>query len=378
MQRNLPLTTKHILSDYLSYYRKEYNELSKHESGITLKKFNEDYYADLKRWPDYAIKNIAKQRAIKKFNLPEKHNFEITTQCLFKCEFCVLHSGALSSKRQKKHMSLNDFETIIEHMKDYVTHIEFTGGEPLLNSNLFEMINICNSNHIKTTLATNAKLLNDKNINKLIKHPPSILLIAYEGGNDLSYNLQRKGGNFNSLRNNIIALINQKKNKYKNYPRIFLQTVVSKITLNSLDKFWEDAQHLNVDAACIKPIFIWPDGSNSYQKMMIDNYLVLDHALSYYKTGSDGSISTTCVDNYCPNIKSVHIGTGGEVIPCWYNLLTSPSMGNVTSSHFFDIWFSDNYIKFRNFMTEHKAYNHKCKFCIGIYKPELFTTKYFK
>lgn len=338
----------------------------------------DNYYFDAVRWPDKAARNIAKHKAIQSLCLPEKHNIEVTTQCILKCDFCVLHSGALLKKRSKAFMGFADFQQLFFQIEPYLSHIEFTGGEPLLNRDLLRMVALCNSYSIKTTIATNAQLLNDNRIEEVLDAPPSVLLVAYEGGHANSYRAHRKGGNFQRLTDNLARLIERKKQRRQSYPRIQLQTVVSRKTVSQLDHFWEDAENSGVDSACIKPIFIWPDGTEDYQRLMINEYLIPGHPLSYHTISPTGELEPTGVPDYCPNTKTVHIGTGGEVVPCWYNLLTSPSMGKVTERHFFDIWFSEDYQEFRQKMASHTAYEHKCRHCIGIYKPELFVSRTFR
>lgn len=339
-------------------------------------KLEEDnYYFDILRWPSKAMQNFAKHKTIQALGLPEKHNIEVTTQCVLKCDFCVLHSGALLKKRRKAFMTSAKFERLFSQMEPFITHIEFTGGEPFLNNDLFKMIDLCNQSAIKTTIATNAQLLTADKIEKVLNSPPSILLVAYEGGHENSYDAHRKGGSFQKLKRNLDNLIERKKNKGQSYPRIHLQTVVSRKTVSQVEQFWEDAKNSGVDSACIKPIFIWPDGPDEYQRLMIDEYLIPEHPLSYHTLNSNGKLNVTSIPNFCPNTKAVHIGTDGEVVPCWYNLLSSPTMGNITEKHFFEIWFSDNYIEFRKKMAAHTAYTHKCRHCIGIYKPDLFEVR---
>jgi radical SAM protein with 4Fe4S-binding SPASM domain len=337
----------------------------------------ENYYFDALRWPNEAPRNAAKQIAIRALGLPEKQNVEVTTQCVLKCDFCILHSGALSGIRNKTFMRLADFENFFFQVEPFLTHIEFTGGEPLLNYNLPRMVQLCNRHHVKTTIATNAQLLDLKKIDAMLDAPPSVLLVAFEGGDELSYTAHRRGGDFSFIEDGITQLVEMKRKRRQVYPRIQLQTVVSKKTVDQLEHFWAHAEKLGVDSACIKPIFIWPDGPTEYRQRMIDDYLIPDHPLSYHKLTPDGKLKETRVPNYCPNSRTVHIGTGGEIIPCWYNLLSSIPLGNALEEHFVDIWFSKTYSDFRQKMISHTAYAHQCRHCIGIYDEKLFESRHF-
>jgi radical SAM protein with 4Fe4S-binding SPASM domain len=337
------------------------------------------YFYDLDRWPGPpAHLNMAKQHAARMLGFPLKFNVEVTTQCVYKCEFCVLHSGSLASKRSKQFMKYKDFAALFSQIEPFVTHIEFTGGEPFLNKDLFRMIDLCNKSFVKTTLATNAKLLTEKNIAKLLDSPPSNLLIAYEAGEAEAYERHRVGGNLGQLESNIKSFMEARDARRQGYPRTQLQTVVSRETAPYMDVFWERARLLNVDEACSKPVFVWPDGDEDYWKLMKSKYLIPDHPLSYYESDGNGGIKETGVTSFCPNLQNVHIGSDGKVIHCWYNLLSSKPMGNVFEKHFVDIWFSGKSDELREAMKNHTAYEHECRFCIGIYKEELFKRKIYR
>ena len=337
------------------------------------------YYIDEERWGGNAYDQNCIRRIVQfEAGLPQKINIETTTQCMLKCDFCVIHSGALDARRSKRFLDYEDFSRIIDSIQFFTTHIEFTGGEPLLNRSLGRMIALCNQKRIKTTLATNAQLLNRRRRQGLLDDAPTTLLIAYEAGHTDSYSKHRIGGTFKRFEKNLLAIIAERRERGTQYPRIQLQTVVSKKTLPYLDHFWEVAGDLGVDSACIKPVFIWPDGDRKYFETMINEYILSGHPLSYHHLDTGGRLEETGIANVCPNIYTTHIGTGGEVVPCWYNLLSSPSMGNVLQKAFVEIWFSEDYMRFREKMTQHTAYTHGCKFCIGIYKPELFKNRSYK
>lgn len=322
------------------------------------------------------VKNRIKRILQYEFGLPEKCNYEIVSRCVLRCDFCVLHSGRLRKRRQTDMMTIDDFDSIFRGMERFTTHIEFTGGEPLLNDDLFMMLKQCNDLGIKTTVATNAALLDENRRKKLLDNPPTILLAAYETGEETSYNKLRKGASFFKMRSNIRSLSHEKKLNGSLFPRIQLQMVVSKKTLPFVDDFWEAAKKDGADTASIKPILVWPDGGDAYHDHMIKEYLIPGHRLSYHSLASNGGLAHTRKPGHCPNVRQVHIGCSGEVIPCWFNLLSMPSMGNCIDSAFLDVWFSNEYKNYRKIMVEGEAVPH-CRYCIGIYDHRLFRNQDF-
>lgn len=347
------------------------------EKEIELEKIPDSYFYDTKRWPSFSKMNYLKHIANKKMGLPLKFNFEVSSVCNLKCEFCILKKGELRRKRRSKFMTFDTFNKIINEIDFFCTHIELTGGEPFLNKDIFKMLELSNKKFIKTVIATNGTLLSDDIIEKILENSPSELLIAFESGNEYSYEEHRKGGRFSKLFTNVENLVLKKKQYNLNYPKVCLQTVISKKTLPYLDSFWKISKDLGVDVACTKPLFIWPEGDQEYWQKMIDEYVPFDTPYSYYVKKESGHIEKTSIEGYCPNVQQVHIGTDGSVIPCWYNLIDTPIIGNALESGFLNLWFSSEYKIFREKMIKHSAFKHNCEYCIGIYKKELFIIKEF-
>ena len=67
----------------------------------------------------------------------------------------------------------------------------------------------------------------------------------------------------------------------------------------------------------------------------------------------------------CPAIHHVAIGSGGEVIPCWYIVVKTEIMGNTVDDDFVDIWNSEKYKNYRYKMLNDWA-NPLCHRCIGV------------
>ena len=83
----------------------------------------------------------------------KKIYIEITNNCNLNCSFC---SKVLKPRRN---MSLEEFEIIIKKIKDYTDYIYLhVKGEPLLNSNIIEMIKLADKYNLKVNLTTNGTL----------------------------------------------------------------------------------------------------------------------------------------------------------------------------------------------------------------------------
>ena len=87
----------------------------------------------------------------------KKIYIEITNSCNLNCSFCN------NNKRDKKFMTLKQFEHIINEIKQYTDYVYLhVKGEPLLHPELKEILQICTDNKILVNITTNGTLLKQK------------------------------------------------------------------------------------------------------------------------------------------------------------------------------------------------------------------------
>ena len=85
----------------------------------------------------------------------KKIYIEITNKCNLNCTFCN------RTKKPFRELSIDEFKTIIDKIKDYTDYVYFhVQGEPLLHKNLKEFLDICEENDIKVNITTNGTLIN--------------------------------------------------------------------------------------------------------------------------------------------------------------------------------------------------------------------------
>lgn len=317
-----------------------------------------------------------KVRAViqREFGLPRKVNLEAIASCPLRCGFCTVSN--LKPHRRKPRMTLDDFKSIWSSMSAFTTEVEFTGGEPLLNKAVFDMIEVARSSGTHTTLTTNAFLLNEERVDEVLRCRPDRILIAFDGVSEEEYLESRIRSDFGKVAENVGLMVERKRQAGGIHPEISLQMVVSRKNIESVDEFWKLAEKIGVDSAATKPVLVWPDAGEAFNQKMIDEYLMPEHEYSYHTVDENGRLAKTRKPGICPNVQNVHIGTGGEVIPCWYLLKNDFIAGYVGDEHFLDIWNSERYRAHRREMVEGQV-SPGCEHCIGISRPELFIYRRF-
>lgn len=94
-----------------------------------------------------------------------KLDLNITNRCNFRCIHCCFNSGETT-------LPEFSFEKIKEILKEFKTlggeRIDITGGEPLLRSDLPEIIKLGKDLNLKIELVTNGSLLTDEKLKLLV------------------------------------------------------------------------------------------------------------------------------------------------------------------------------------------------------------------
>ncbi len=168
-----------------------------------------------------------------------------TEKCNAKCFMC---NFAGSTKGHT--LTIEEMKTLIKKIKGKNFRlIRFTGGEPLLNINLPEMISMLKKEGYLTSVITNGLLL-PKKIDLLAKAGLDQIIVSIDGSDEnLNDNLRGVKGIFK----NSIEGIKKCKN---NYPEIHVRvnTVVSNLNIDKLSLLNEMLVSLGVDEWAITPL----------------------------------------------------------------------------------------------------------------------------
>ncbi len=103
--------------------------------------------------------------------------------CNFNCIFCINKKSIYDThlpnyiikileNQEIKFLNLKDFEKLIQEVLNVfdVDVVSLGGGEPTIDKNLINVVNILKKHNLKIRLLTNAYLLNEEYIKKLVHH----------------------------------------------------------------------------------------------------------------------------------------------------------------------------------------------------------------
>ena len=286
--------------------------------------------------------------------------------CPLRCEFCQIHELKLWEHRRRRVMPLADFASIIDDIAPYTTDIQFSGGEPFIHPDITRMFAHCRARGIYTLAATNAVLLNDERIAQIIANPPDAMLMSYEALDARLYEEIRKKGNYDVLVRNIRALIEAKRKSGSHLPLITLQMVLNKRNRHQVADYWQQVADMGADIASVKALGVWPEGNAVHRQKMLEDYVIpmSEDPISRHDI-IDGRLTYQRREGQCPSTRTVSIGSGGEVMACWYLVVAGGGLGYVPDEPFARIWNSAKYRRLRERMLDGWAFE-ECSRCIGV------------
>ena len=175
-------------------------------------------------------------------DLPWEVMIEVEPRCNFNCQFCFNQISFAQKGRDIKSFSTDYVKKIIDGLaKAKVKIIRFTGGEPLLRKDIFQLLKYAKNKGLEVRLNTNASLINQRTSKKL-KGIVDNVLIPFESYNDKKES--KITGCAHSLKKKIKAIELLKKEEI---PLIRVGTVATKENILNFDKIAQLISQLSLD-----------------------------------------------------------------------------------------------------------------------------------
>jgi len=121
--------------------------------------------------------------------------WNFTYKCNLKCKHCYSDAGG---DVLKKELSTNEAIDVVNQIADFgVTSLAFSGGEPLMRKDFFEVATHAVKSGLYVSLATNGTLLNEERVKKLKRIGLNYVEVSLDGANSETHDAFRgKKGSF--------------------------------------------------------------------------------------------------------------------------------------------------------------------------------------
>jgi len=264
---------------------------------------------------------------------------EPTTSCNLGCPECFTTQPDFT--RPKGMLTSETFEMILSQAARHVFYLNlYFQGEPFLNKNLIDYILSGKRAGMYVAISTNGHFLDPSNAERIIYSSLDRLIVSLDGADAETYNLYRKGGDFESVVKGIKTVVELKKKKNSRNPFIELQFVVTRKNQSQRKEFINLGKELGVDKTTLKTFQLL----NLHQAREW-----LPDSNSRYSISGDGSVKIrNKLRNRCFRMWSSCVITWeGNVIPCCFDKNASRIMGNINRQNLYEIWSNKEYSDFR-------------------------------
>lgn len=309
--------------------------------------------------------------------LPRILMIEPTNACNLKCAMCYVQRQTIKNH----YLSLSDFQNIINQFPE-IRELIFCGiGEPLLNRDIFDMINVAKKKGVEfINLITNGKLLNEQVIQKIIISGINRIQVSIHSFDARIFSRIRNedARNLEELKLNIKRLISLKR-KAASPLKICCNAVITKFNYENLLEFIKEAKDLGFD----RVEFIQMTTANgnlkeinvplNYMRRITQEARRLAHRLKIELGFLSGNDYGRCYQVW----DFIMIHSDGNISPCNGIFPTENiGVGNILKEPIEKIWNAPRYRELRRLVRTGKL--EYCNFCEAGYCLEGRNLGWFK
>ncbi|WP_152055362.1 radical SAM protein [Aliarcobacter butzleri] len=191
-------------------------------------------------------------------------HFELVGECNLKCVMCPQVFGIYNQNMTKD--ELNNLSNFINRFR-YIS--PYFQGELLLKPDLFEHFLSLLSSQQKIFITTNAVLLNNKNIELILKNYTKIedITISIDSVDDIKFKNIR-GAEFSKVKRNIFNLKESLQSKNLSNPKIKINSTIMNYNLYDVIDLMYFAKELEVSE--INFTFLWPGYLHGGEKWVVN------------------------------------------------------------------------------------------------------------
>jgi len=288
---------------------------------------------------------------------PWAASVEPTTSCNLRCTECPTGMQYLS--RPKGNMDLEVFRKVIDKLSPGLFYLTlYFQGEPLLNPQFSQMVQIARNRNIFVATSTNGHFLNEKNINEIIKSGLNHLIISVDGLDQQTYEKYRVNGKLQTVMDGIQRLVEVKKVLKSTLPFIELQFIVMRHNQHQMKQMRDFARHSGVNKLSFKTAQVYNFSAKSTIIPSLKDK-------SRYKQLPDGSwIMAKKIRNRCRRIwSSIVITWDGKVVPCCYDKNADHQSGNLLAESLNALWTNQLSVAFRKQVISDRSKIKICRNC---------------
>ena len=231
-------------------------------------------------------------------------------------------------------------------------------GEPFLHPEYFELIEQAQKRGIYTASSTNAHFLRGDPARNIVESGLDRLIVSMDGTDQGVYEHYRRGGDWETVKQGIMEVIDWKKKLRSKTPYLILQFLVFKHNEHQIPEMKRLAREMGVDKLEFKSaqLYDFEEGTDNIPDN--DKY-------SRYIRGADGELNVKKrIRNRCFRMWSGTVITwDGRVVPCCFDKDADHQLGVLSEQSFRTIWKGKEYKSFRQKILSDRTGIDICNNC---------------
>lgn len=336
---------------------------------------------------------------MKLYQCPRWIVLQLLEQCNLKCKMCYEwgKNGAYGRENTAR-LEMPVLKRLVEDCCEYKPYYDLFGGEPLLYKDLDELLELLNYYECPVDIPTNGVLLKEK-VESLLRNPPNRIWVSLDGPKDIN-DVQRGPGVYDAALEGIQVLLEKRAYLKSDKPYVGVSYIVTPYNYLYVESFFAELlEKQMLDQVSIElQLHSSVEQCIEYEKLLQNvfgvNKFYSSRGMLWNRKDFEGmnfaelatqirKVRELCIkknifliiypqtidaDNYrhyfrgeynsMLNVKKrcmmpwtyVEITAQGDVAPChtYYDL----SFGNIKDDKLLDIWNSEAYNRYREYMKK--------------------------
>ncbi len=294
--------------------------------------------------------------------LPWSVSIEPVNYCNLRCPECPVGAGEMS--RPAGRMDWTLYRKIIDqHARTLIYLLLYFQGEPFLHPEIFRMIRYAHDKGIYVVTSTNGHFLSVENNVSLVRSGLGKLILSLDGLDQESYNIYRKGGEWNKVIEGVRNLVQVRSERGSSFPELEMQVLLMKHTYNREKEFRALARDLGVDRLRFKRMQV-------LHKAGTDLLPGEERASRYRQTGEEWQIKSVFPDHCSRLWRTAVYLCDGRMVPCCFDKQGIYIMGEINSNNLKGLWKGKHFREFRKRVFTERATMDICRNCTSGIKKE--------
>jgi len=298
---------------------------------------------------------------------PYRLIIETGNVCPLRCVLCP--TGRRENGLPTGFLSFLDFKKIVDELGDYLIIIDlYNWGEPLLNTEIFEIVRYARDKNILVILSSNLNHFDKAICKKLIRCDLNLLMISLYGASQETVETYQRGNNFENVIENVRRVVEEKRKSKRKKPFLQWRFMVTRYNEHEIPKAIEIAKKIGIDfleLGCFrcdmsKEVFL----DNASQFESVREWLPKNERYSMYDYIHKRKKILRKNDCSFLWTQSV-VNWDGSVFPCCAVYGERWNFGNMFRSNFREIWNNAKYRASREMIARGKGTGTKtiCDIC---------------